>query len=64
MTMRFRIRKILLAIRDGSAKKAIARAATIARKSTAQIEMFSAVRPPSSLLMSKAQALRGACSGR
>lgn len=58
--MHFKIRKILLAIRDGSAKKAIAHAATIARKSTAQIELFSAVRPPSSLLMTKAQTLRAA----
>ena len=56
--MSFKIKKILLAIRDVSAKKAIARAATIAHRSNAQIELFCAVRPVSTLLGSKAHALR------
>lgn len=56
--MSVKIKKILLAIRDVSAKKAIARAATIARKADAQIELFSAVRPASTLLRSKAHALQ------
>ncbi len=56
--MSFKIKKILLAIVDVSAKKAIARAATIARKSNAQIELFSAVRPTSAFLASKARSLR------
>jgi universal stress protein E len=56
--MSFKIKKILLAVTDAGAKKAIVRAAQIARKSNAQIELFSAVRPAGGLAASKAQLLR------
>jgi universal stress protein E len=48
--MNFKFKKILLAIAEVSAKKAIERAALIARKSGAQLEMFSVVRPASALI--------------
>jgi len=54
----FKIKKILLAIADTSAKKAIERAVLIARKSGAQLELFSVVRPASSLIgRNKAESL-------
>ena len=48
--MSFKIKRILLAITDISAKKAIERAALIARRSGAHLELFSVVRPATSLL--------------
>jgi len=48
MNCRFKI--IMLAITDVSAKKAIERAALIARKSGAHLELFSVVRPASALI--------------
>ena len=56
--MSYQIRKILLAIADAGARKAIVRAAMIARKCNARIELFSAVRPAGHLIASKAQALK------
>ncbi len=56
--MSYKIKRILLAVSDAGAKKAIVRAAQIARKSNAQIELFSAVRPASGLAASKAQLLK------
>lgn len=48
--MSFKIKKILLAIADVSAKKAIERAALIARSSGARLEIFSVVRPATALI--------------
>jgi universal stress protein E len=48
--MSFKFKKILLAISDVSAKKAIERAALIARKSGAHLELFSVVRPATAFL--------------
>jgi universal stress protein E len=43
--MSFKIRRIIAAVADGSAHKAVKRAAQIAGRSKAQLELFSVVRP-------------------
>lgn len=48
--MGFKIRRILVAVADASAKKAIARAVDLLGSANAQIELFSVVRPPSLVL--------------
>jgi universal stress protein E len=48
--MKFKIRRALIAVADGSARKVVDRAAQLAAKSKAHIELFSVVRPPSPVL--------------
>lgn len=54
--MSYSIRKILLAVADASAKPAIARAALIARRVNARIELYSVVKPANPLITTRAKA--------
>ena len=48
--MKFKVRRLLIAVADGSARKVVDRAAQILGSSKAYIELFSVVRPPSPML--------------
>ena len=55
--MSYSVKKILLAVADADARPAITRAAQIARRSNARIELYSAVKPVTQFLTSKAKTL-------
>ena len=48
--MKFKVRRVLIAVADGSARKVVDRAAQIVGSSKAHIELFSVVRPPPPML--------------
>lgn len=48
--MKFKVRRVLIAVADGSARKVVDRAAQIVGSSKGQIELFSVVRPPPPVL--------------
>jgi len=55
--MSYSLKKILLAVADAGAKNAITRAAQIAQRSHARIELYSAVKPVTQFITGKARAL-------
>jgi universal stress protein E len=48
--VKFKIRRVLIAVTDGAARKVVDRAAQLAGSSKARVELFSVVRPPSPVL--------------